>query len=153
MRLWNLSSFEKLETPVLSAQSAGTPPRRAVGQGQYLGSPVRIAVQVVALAAISYNISVVGSCKVLTLPKVGSSQMTCNVDPNTPPLEGLFKGRFGDNWTPAMENALLSEAVKKAAAPDRDFFNLVHTAQHESLSEEAPRLTERDILKVTRHKA
>jgi len=64
-----------------------------------------------------------------------------------------FGTRFNDQWTRTQEDKLLAEAVKKSASSDRDFLNLIHTAQHESLSEDAPRLTEGDIRKLTRRKA
>jgi len=110
--------------------------------------------RVAAFAAISYSVIACGTAKFLTLPQSATTAV-CNVDTNRPPLEALFGGRFNDEWTQAREDQLLSEAVKKSASSvgDQDFFNLVHTAQQESISEDIPRLTEKEIRKVTRRKA
>jgi len=74
------------------------------------------------------------------------------VDEGRSPLEALFASRFDDNWTREKEDQLLSEAVKKPVVSDRDFFNLVHAAQHETVSGDARRLSEEEILKLTRRK-
>ena len=109
--------------------------------------------QVAALAAASYSVVVSGSCTFLSVPQSSVVGTISNVDANRSPLEAMFEKRFSDDWTRATEDKLLSEAVKKAVAPDHDLFNLVHTAQHESLSESAPRLTEENILNLSRRKA
>ena len=102
---------------------------------------------------MSYSVvTVSGRSTVLTVPSVAAVEVACNVDLGRPPLEALFAGRFSDSWTRAKEDELLSEAVKKPPAPDRDFLNLAHTAQHETVSEDAPRLSEGDIWKITRRK-
>jgi hypothetical protein len=109
--------------------------------------------QVVALATASYSVFVSGSCSILSVPQSSMAGTICNVDANRTPLEAMFEKRFDNDWTRAREDQLLSEAVKKAAVPDHDLFNLVHTAQHESLAEDALRLTEGDVLRIARRKA
>jgi hypothetical protein len=152
MRLWNLSCFENLDTPVLTAQPASTSPRKVNERKIRVGSPIKLAIQVVALTAACYSVAVCGSSTVLTVPEVAGAEIACNVDVDRPPLEAIFAGRFTDNWTHEGEDRLLSEAVKKPAAPDRDFLNLAHTAQNETVSENAPRLSEEEILRLTRRK-
>jgi hypothetical protein len=152
MRLWNLSSFETLGTPVLTAQPAFASVRKTGERRKYASSPIKIAMQVAALTAACYSVAVCGSSTVLTVPKVADVDVVCNVDVDRSPLEALFAGRFTDNWTREKEDQLLGEAVKKPPAADRDFRNLAHTAQHETVSENAPRLSEEDILKLSRRK-
>lgn len=152
MPFWNLSNLDALETPVLTPLGPSTPQRRAVMPGQYRSSPIRTVMRVAALAAVSYSVAVCGSSDVLVVSHE-VAHAACNVDADRPPLEALFETRFNDQWTRTQEDDLLAEAVKKSASSDRDFLNLVHTAQHESLSEDAPRLTEGDIRKLTRRKA
>lgn len=153
MRLWNLSSLEKLSTTVVTSQKPFIPPKRSQGPGIHTSSPMNVAMKVAALAAVSYSVvTVSGSSRVLTVPNAAAVEVTCNVDVGRPPLEALFAGRFDNSWTRATEDRLLSEAVKKPPVPDRDFLNLAHTAQHETVSEDAPRLSEGDILKITRRK-
>jgi len=114
---------------------------------------MNVAIKVAALAAVSYCVvTVSGSSRTLTVPSVASVEVTCNVDVGRPPLEVLFAERFSDSWTREKEDELLGEAVKKPSVPDRDFFNLAHTAQHETVSEDAPRLSDGDILRITRRK-
>lgn len=153
MRLWNLSSLEKLNTKVVTAQTASIPSKRSQGPGIHTSAPLNVAMKVAALAVVSYCVvTVSGSSKVLTIPSVADVEVTSNVDVGRPPLESLFAGRFSDGWTYETEDRLLSKAVKKPSVPDRDFINLAHTAQHETVSEDAPRLSEMDILRITRRK-
>ena len=149
MRKWNLSSFEQLGTTVLTAQPSFASQRRDVGLRRCALSPFNIAMRVVALAAASYSLCVCGSA---VLPGVDGVQITCNVDEGRSPLEALFASRFDGRWTREQEDQLLSEALKKPVVSDRDRFNLVHTAQHETVSGDAPRLSEEEILKLTRRK-
>ena len=149
MRKWNLSSFEELGSTVLTAQPSFTSQRRDVGPRRCVLSPFNIAMRVVALAAASYSLCVSGSA---VLPEVDGVQITCNVDEGRSPLEAMFASRFDDKWTREKEDQILSEAVKKPVVSDRDQFNLVHTAQHETVSEDARRLSEEEILKLARRK-
>ena len=153
MRLWNLSSLEKFGTQVVTSHPPSIPPRRVREPGMHMSAPMQLAMKVAALAAVGYCVvTVSGSSHVLTLPSVANVEVTSNVDVGRSPLEALFAGRFKDGWTREAEEQLLHEAVKKPAAPDRDFLNLAQTAQHETVSEDAPRLSESDILRITRRK-
>jgi hypothetical protein len=153
MRLWNLSSLEKLSTKVVTSQRPFIPPKRSRGPGIHTSSPMNIAMTVAALAAVSYSVvTVSGSSTVLTVPRVAAVEVACNVDVEKPPLEALFAGRFNDSWTRAKEDEVLREAARKPPVPERDFLNLAHTAQHEAVSDDAPRLSDGEILKITRRK-
>jgi hypothetical protein len=153
MRLWNLSSLEKLSTKVVTSQTPFVLHRRSPGPGVHTSAPMNVVMKVAALAAVSYCVvTVSGSSRVLTVPSVAAVEVICNVDVGRPPLESLFARRFSDSWSREKEDQLLSEAVKKPPVPDRDFINLAHTAQHETVSEDAPRLSEGEILKITRRK-
>jgi hypothetical protein len=151
MRLWNLSSFEKFSTTVVASQTPAIPPKGS--PGVHMSAPLNIAMRVAALAMVSYSVVIVsGSSRALTIPHPAALEVIGNVDVDRPPMESLFAGRFNDAWTQSVEDQLLSEAVKKPSVPDRDFLNLAHTAQHETISEDVPRLSEGDILKITRRK-
>ena len=154
MPRWNLSSFDEFETPVLSVHRATAPQKRSVASGSHRSSSVKTVMLVAAVATISYSVAVCGNAKVLTVshPAVHTAG---NVDASRPPLEALFGGRFNDQWTREKEVGLLAEGVKKSASStdEQAFFNFIHTAQHETLSKDAPRLTENEIRKLTRRKA
>lgn len=153
MRIWNLGSLEDLSMKVVTSQKPFIPSKRSTGPGTHTSAPMNVAMKVAALAAVSYCVvTVSGSSRVLTVPSFGAVEVTCNVDVGRPPLESLFSGRFSESWTHAKEDQLLSDAVKKPSVPDRDFLNLAHTAQHETVSEDAPRLSEGDIRRITRPK-
>jgi len=153
MRFWNLSSLEKFGTQVVTSQTPFIPSKRMREPGMHMSAPMQLAMKVAALAAVGYCVvTVSGSTHVLTLPNVASVEVTSNVDVGRSPLESLFARRFKDGWTRETEDQLLSEVVKKPAVPDRDFLNLAQTAQHESVSEDAIRLSESDILRITRRK-
>ena len=135
MSLWNLSSLDELETPVLSASGASASRQRSVSRSQYRTSSIKTVIQVAAFAAISYSVMVSGNADILTISQP-TNQTACNVDTARPPLEALFGGRFDDRWTRAREEELLAKAVKKSASSTnkQDFFNFVHTSQHETVS-------------------
>src|SRR5438309_11850958 len=121
MTLWNLSSFDELDTNVLTAQGVRTPQKRAVTPGQYRSSAIKTAMQVAALAAVSYSVLVCGSSNVVGLPQ-NAAQSAVNVDPARTPLDELFRDRFDVSWTKEIEGSLLVEAAKKAVTPERDIY-------------------------------
>jgi hypothetical protein len=118
-----------------------------------MNSSVRVAVQIAALTAISYSVAVSGTSTEIKIAQPLTQSAGANVQADRPPLETVFRDRFNNEWTQAQEDELLAMALKKGASPERDLFNLVHTAQHESVSDELPRLTEGDVLKLPRRKA
>ena len=153
MRLWNLSSFEILETPVMTAQPASLSLERRPGSPRFSRtSSVGVVIRVAALTALSYTVAVAGSASVLTI-RQSEVQTVSNIDEHRPPLDVLFGNRFDNAWTRGREDELLNEAAKKSSgARDRDFLNLVHSIQQESLSEDVPRLADEEISKLIRRK-
>jgi len=119
--------------------------------GQYRSGAIKTAMQVAALAAVTYSVIVCGSSNMVGLPQnVATSAV--NVDPARTPLDEVFRDRFNVDWTKEIEGSLLLEAAKKGVAPERDVYNFVHTAQHESLAPDLRRLTEEEVSKLARRK-
>ena len=155
MRLWNLSNFDELEQPVLVAQpptaALGTPLRRS--RGPSTASSLRFAVRVAALTAISCTIMATGSSPILVVPQ-SAAQVASNVNESRPPLDVIFGGRFAGDWTRAKEDALLARAAEKIARPsEQDLLNLIQSSQQESLSDDVPRLSDDEVLRIIRRKA
>ena len=151
MPRWNLSKFDDLETPVVSKLDSAPAAMRSATSGQRRTSPLKTVIQIAAMAAVSYSVAVAGSSQVLTIPHEAVRAVS-NVDATRPPLEAVFGGRFNDQWTKEKEDALLTEAVKKSAASteDESFRNFIHTAQHETLDKNAPRLSAEEIKRLRR---
>jgi hypothetical protein len=149
MRLWNLSEFSALETPVIESYSPAMAhsKRRAPRRG---ASRFKIAVSVAALTA-TFSIGVVNANAFnvsLPLSAVGVAQ---SVAEPRPPLAGFFEGRFASEWTEQLENELLTRVetnrLQGSSAPlIEQTIDVVFSNQHEDLSDTtADRLTRDQI--------
>jgi hypothetical protein len=107
VRLWNLSKFSELE-PVVVETFRSLPARRTDRSHKHQNRPARfkVAVGIAALTA-TFSMGVAQSnASMIRLPLASVAVARSIADPR-PPLEGLFRNRFGDTWTEEVENELL----------------------------------------------
>jgi hypothetical protein len=151
--LWNLSSFEDLQPTVTQEYSpSGRRPRE--------GRPITISFRVgFAVALVTATISVgnvVGSSRVLTVPTEAVTKPAANAERQRPPLSSFFDGQFDQDWTPSVEEDLLSKVAVNCLhgkiAPEQDPAEAIYSNQQESLLNDVPRLSKEQIRNIIKHK-
>lgn len=151
MKVWNLSTLDELETPVL-LKFQKTPRGRRLSQSSRVKS---VIVVLAAGAAISTAV-------LLHYPTVSAASISvAQQDPFVaqslpriaPPLSDMFAGRFSDAWSREQEHAALqamSHTFSKKP-PEFDETEMVDAAlanQQESFATDVPRLSRDEVHKA-----
>lgn len=152
MRLWNLSSFNEMQEPILQRNVVSAEQRREPRVHSKRSRSLKMVVHVAALAAATLTVTAAGTSRHIIIPE--STQFLA-VNAEYPTLDNIFADRFAEDWTRDHENELLARMVKNKGSGrnDSELLNLVHSSQQESLASDVRRLSSDDVRHVLRRKA
>jgi hypothetical protein len=153
LRIWNLSTLDDLERPVVLKFQQHLKQRKISGSSR-LRTTLRVAAVAVAVTAAG----------MFSYPKVSVESLSLSSDVSivaqsiarlTPPLADLFAERFSEEWSVQNEQAALDAMAatysqKPVEIDEAELLDVVQANQQESFATDAPRLSPTEVLKFTK---
>ncbi len=144
MKLWNLSEFAELEENILVPYVNPERQVRSPVRQNYKQTRLKIMVGVVVVASYFTIGAAQANSQNISLP-LSAMAVAQSIPEEKPPLEGLFRNRFDEDWTENLENSLLDAAEQRRQPQSREMLveqtiDTIFSNQQEGLSLEVPKL-------------
>lgn len=154
MRVWNLTTLNELEAPVVGRYQEKSAPRARVSDSSRLKTTFKVAAAVVAVAGIALRFPQVSSTCLEVKADIGIVQSIPRIQP---PLAKFFSGAFGGSWSAEEEQRALDAMVathnESVEFDEEELLDVAAANQQEGFESDIPRLTPDKILRTLRKRS